>query len=101
MLVIRSDVKVLHHFFMRIVTRMMGKIRQYPIKTAYPSPQAVDIIFKFHWKPEMKNIMAQSAAVQDVKQLAERHITVVCQNKIKPIYSPHYKKDKRIIRIPI
>lgn len=31
---------------------------------------------KFHWKPEMMN-MTQSAAVQDVKQLTDTHITVL------------------------
>lgn len=49
----------------------------HPIKTAYPSAETVDIIFKYRWKPEMMHVMAESAAAQDVNQLIERHITVL------------------------
>lgn len=60
-----------------------------PIKTAYPSPQAVDINLQI--SPETRDDERRgsgcSAAVRDVKQLTERHITVVCQNIMTPVFT--------------
>ncbi len=72
---IELDVKVLRPLYMSYQTD--GKREgSHPVKTAYASPETVDIIFKYRWKPEMMNIMAQSAAALDVKQFTERHIDV-------------------------
>lgn len=72
---------MLHPLLMGIVTRLMRTERvissfSHPIKAAYPSPDTVDIIFKYCWKLEMMNIVAERAAAWDVKLLTERHITV-------------------------
>lgn len=82
LLFVKSWMKVLHPLFMRIVTRLMAtekavsssdiesRLHIFLQKTA-------EIIFKCWWKPELMNVMAESAAARDVKQLNERHITVL------------------------
>ena len=79
------------------------KIKQYlhsarPTKTAYPSPETLDIIFRISLETWDSEHRGSECSCQHVKQLTERHITVLLSKvqlyrQSKKIYSPRYKKD--------